>query len=105
MSRFPDVAAVATLLLAASATARSQAVLDVSGSVVSVGPRLEVRVEVTNRGDRPAAPIDRTRGEKRSGKRMLSDRSRTRRSSRLCTTGPAMQVQAAKSTPAMASTA
>jgi hypothetical protein len=58
LSRFPDVAAVAAVLLAVSATARAQAVLDVSGSVVSVTPRLEVRVEVTNRGDRPAAPLD-----------------------------------------------
>ena len=32
--------------------------LDVSGSVVSVAPQLEVRVVVTNRGDRRAAPID-----------------------------------------------
>jgi len=30
----------------------------VSGSVVSVAPRLEVRVVVRNRGDRPAAPLD-----------------------------------------------
>ena len=29
-----------------------------SGSVVSVAPRLEVRVVVTNRGDRPAAPLE-----------------------------------------------
>ncbi len=58
MSRFPDVAAAAALLLAASAPARAQAVLDVSGSVVAVAPRLEVRVEVTNRGDRLAVPVD-----------------------------------------------
>jgi hypothetical protein len=30
----------------------------VSGSVVAVTPRLEVRVVVTNRGDRPAVPLD-----------------------------------------------
>jgi hypothetical protein len=33
-------------------------VLDVSGSVVSVAPQLEVRVVVTNRGDRRASPIE-----------------------------------------------
>jgi hypothetical protein len=44
--------------LAAGASARAEAVLDVSGSVVSVAPRLEVSVVVTNRGDRPAAPLD-----------------------------------------------
>jgi hypothetical protein len=38
--------------------ARAEAVLDVSGSVVSVAPRLEVRVVVANRGDRAAAPLD-----------------------------------------------
>jgi hypothetical protein len=37
---------------------RAEAVLGVSGSVVSVAPRLEVRVVVTNRGDRPAAPLE-----------------------------------------------
>ena len=71
MSRFPDVAAAAALLLAVSAPARAQAVLDVSGSVVSVAPRLEVRVEVTNRGDRPALPLDVTAellGERRESR-------------------------------------
>jgi hypothetical protein len=46
------------LLLFASPPARAEAVLDVSGSVVSVDPRLEVRVVVRNRGDRPAAPLE-----------------------------------------------
>jgi hypothetical protein len=45
-------------LLAAAPAARAQAILDVSGSVVSVAPRLEVRVVVTNRGTSPAAPLD-----------------------------------------------
>ncbi len=38
--------------------ARAEAVLEVSGSVASVAPRLEVRLVVKNRGDRRAAPID-----------------------------------------------
>ncbi len=58
MSRFPDVLAAAVGVLAASAPAWAQAVLDVSGSVVAVAPRLEVRVEIANRGDRPATPLD-----------------------------------------------
>ena len=36
----------------------AEAVLDVSGSVVSLAPQLEVRVVVTNRGDRRASPLD-----------------------------------------------
>ena len=32
--------------------------LDVSGEVLTTQPRLEVRVLVTNRGDRPAAPVE-----------------------------------------------
>jgi hypothetical protein len=48
----------ASLLLLAARPARAEAVLDVSGSVVSVAPQLEVRVVVANRGDRRAAPID-----------------------------------------------
>jgi hypothetical protein len=48
---------VALALLLAPAGARAEAVLDVSGSVVSTFPRLEVRVVVTNRGDRPATPL------------------------------------------------
>ena len=56
MSRFPSLLALA--LLAAGAPARGEAVLDVAGSVVSVAPRLEVRVVVRNRGDRLAAPVE-----------------------------------------------
>lgn len=56
MSRFPSLLALA--LLAAAATARGEAVLDVAGSVVTVAPRLEVRVVVRNRGDRIAAPVE-----------------------------------------------
>ena len=58
MSPFPSLPVLALGLLAAAASARAEAVLDVSGSVVSVAPRLEVRVVVTNRGDRPAAPLE-----------------------------------------------
>jgi hypothetical protein len=57
LSRFPDVLAAAACALALAAPARGQAVLDVSGSVVSVSPSLEVRVEIANRGDRPAVPL------------------------------------------------
>ena len=58
MSRFPSLPVLALGLLAAAPAVRAQALLDVSGSVVSVAPRLEVRVVVTNRGDRPAAPLE-----------------------------------------------
>jgi hypothetical protein len=47
-----------SLVLLVPAAARAEAVLDVSGSVASVAPRLEVRVTVRNRGDRRAAPVD-----------------------------------------------
>ncbi|HEX9186574.1 MAG TPA: hypothetical protein VGB87_05870 [Vicinamibacteria bacterium] len=57
MSRSRRAAALA-LLLAAPAAGQAEALLDVSGSVVSVSPRLEVRVVVANRGDRPAVPVD-----------------------------------------------
>lgn len=56
MSRFPSALALA--LLAGGAPAGAQAVLEVSGAVVSTAPRLEVRVVVTNRGDRVAAPLE-----------------------------------------------
>jgi hypothetical protein len=46
------------LLLLLARGAAAEAVLDVSGSVVSAAPHLEVRVVVTNRGDRRAGPID-----------------------------------------------
>jgi hypothetical protein len=58
LSRFPRAPILALGLLAAGSFARSEAVLDVSGSVVSTAPRLVVRVVVANRGDRPAAPLD-----------------------------------------------
>jgi hypothetical protein len=57
LSRFPSTPALALLLLVPPA-ARGEAVLAVSGSVVSIAPRLEVRVVVTNRGDRAAAPLE-----------------------------------------------
>jgi len=41
-----------------AASAGAEAVLEVSGSVVAVAPRLEVRVLVTNRGDQPAVPLE-----------------------------------------------
>ena len=57
MSRCLSVAL--TLALACAAVkARSDAVLDVSGSVVATTPRLAVRVTLTNRGDLAAGPID-----------------------------------------------
>ena len=71
MSRSPSALALSLALLAAAAAARAGAVLDVSGSVVSVAPRLEVRVVVTNRGDREAAPLEVT-GE------LLGERSEAR---------------------------
>ncbi|HSD29956.1 MAG TPA: hypothetical protein VLL75_21825 [Vicinamibacteria bacterium] len=52
------IRATLSLVLLAPVAARAEAVLDVSGSVVSAAPRLEVRVIVTNRGDRRAAPIE-----------------------------------------------
>jgi hypothetical protein len=58
LSPFPRPLLPAACLLAAAIPARAQAVLDVSGEVASVAPRLEVRVVVSNRGDRPAAPLD-----------------------------------------------
>jgi hypothetical protein len=55
-ARLAGAAALGVLLAPAPAVA--DAVLDVSGSVVSVSPRLEVQVVVTNRGDAGAAPLD-----------------------------------------------
>ncbi len=57
MSRSPRALALSLVLLAPE-PARAEAALDVSGSVVSVAPHLEVRVVVTNRGDRRAAPVE-----------------------------------------------
>ena len=59
--------------------ARAEAVLDVSGSVVSTSPRLEVRVVVTNRGDRPAVPA---RGGGRALRRAAQGPARRGRRSR-----------------------
>jgi hypothetical protein len=58
LSRFPRASVLALGLLATGSVARAEAALDVSGSVLSVSPRLEVRVVVANRGDRPAVPLD-----------------------------------------------
>jgi hypothetical protein len=58
LSLFPRLPVLALGVLAAAPVTRAQALLDVSGSVVSVAPRLGVRVVVTNRGDRPAAPLE-----------------------------------------------
>ncbi len=41
-----------------AAPAFPDAAIDVSGAVVATTPRLVVRVALTNRGDRPAGPID-----------------------------------------------
>jgi hypothetical protein len=70
-SRMIRASFLVLVFFVASASARAEAVLGVSGSVVSVAPRLEVRVLVTNRGDRPAAPLD-VAGE------LLGDRSEAR---------------------------
>ncbi|HVO11937.1 MAG TPA: hypothetical protein VMX54_14455 [Vicinamibacteria bacterium] len=51
-------ALLAAGLLACAATARSAAVLDVAGTVVATEPRLQVRVQITNRGDQPAPGIE-----------------------------------------------
>ncbi len=55
----PSRSAVAAAALAVlAAPARGGAILDVTGSVVSGPPALEVRVVVTNRGDAPASPLE-----------------------------------------------
>jgi len=53
---------LALALAGLAARTRADAAIDVAGSVVSTAPRLAVRVTLTNRGDRPAGPID-VRGE------------------------------------------
>jgi hypothetical protein len=45
-------------LLAPADFGRAEAAFDVGGAVVATSPRLDVRVEITNRGDRLAAPLD-----------------------------------------------
>jgi len=60
LSRFPSHRILVLGVLAAAAPARGEALLGVAGSVVSVAPRLAVRVVVTNRGDRLAAPLELT---------------------------------------------
>ena len=70
MSRFPSLLAL-VLLAPGGALARAEAVLEVSGSVVSVAPRLEVRLVLKNRGDRAAAPLEITAelfGERREAR-------------------------------------
>jgi len=54
----PSPSSVVAVLALLAVPAPAAAELDVSGSVVKVAPRLEVRVVVTNRGDKPAAPLD-----------------------------------------------
>ncbi len=76
LSRFRSVSVLALGLLATGAAARAEAVLDVSGSVISVAPRLEVRVVVTNRGDRTAVPA---RGRGRAPRRAAHGPARRRR--------------------------
>lgn len=58
MSRSRSIPLLALSLLSATAVARAEAQLDVSGSVVAVAPRLEVRVVLTNRGDQATRPIE-----------------------------------------------
>jgi hypothetical protein len=58
LSRFPSLPALALCVLAGAPFAGAAARLDVSGTVVSVAPRLEVRVLVANHGDRPTGPLD-----------------------------------------------
>ncbi len=50
------------IAFAGAASAPADAVLEVSGTVLSTTPRLEVRVEISNRGDRPAVPLTVTGG-------------------------------------------
>jgi len=49
---------LAASLLSCAARARGEAALDVAGTVLATEPRLEVRVEVTNRGDQPAPGVE-----------------------------------------------
>jgi hypothetical protein len=58
LSRFPSALLCTLVLLGEARATRAEAVLLVSGSVVSVALRLEVRVVVSNRGDRKAVPLE-----------------------------------------------
>jgi hypothetical protein len=58
LSPFPRALALSLVLLARAAPGGAEAILEVSGTVVSTAPRLEVRVVVKNRGDRRAAPLE-----------------------------------------------
>jgi hypothetical protein len=58
LRRSSQALALALGLGLAAASSGADAVLDVSGEVLTTQPRLEVRVLVTNRGDRPAAPVE-----------------------------------------------
>ena len=57
MSRCPSLALIVALA-GLAAPARPDEALDVAGAVVATSPRLAVRVTLTNRGERPAGPID-----------------------------------------------
>jgi hypothetical protein len=58
-TRLPrSAAAVLGLALGAGPPVLASPPLEVSGEVVSVVPRLEVRVVVTNRGNQPTGPLD-----------------------------------------------
>ncbi len=50
--------ALLVLLLAVPRAAHGEATLEVAGTVVATAPRLELRVVVSNRGDRAAAPLE-----------------------------------------------
>jgi hypothetical protein len=57
LSRCPSLALVLALAGPAAPALPDEA-LDVAGAVVATSPRLAVRVTLTNRGERPAGPID-----------------------------------------------
>jgi hypothetical protein len=58
LSRYRSLPVLALGLLASAPLARASDGLGVAGAVVSVSPRLEVRVVVTNNGDRPTGPLE-----------------------------------------------
>jgi hypothetical protein len=57
LSRCPSLALVFALA-GLAAPARPDEALDVAGAVVATSPKLAVRVTLTNRGERPAGPVD-----------------------------------------------